>query len=67
MECPIPGTKTRKCAVCGATTKISLVKQDKPVPAKEARDVATSMARKPEQSDTTAVIKRRVAAPRGDA
>lgn len=63
----IPGTKTRKCAACGATTKIPLVKQEKPVPVKEARDVATSMAKKPEQSGTTAVIKRRVIEPRNDA
>jgi len=63
----IPGMKTRKCAACGASNKIPMFKQEKPVPIKAARDVATSMAKKPEQSDTTAVIKRRVAAPRGDA
>jgi len=63
----IPGTKTRKCAACGASTKIPLVKQEKPVPAKEARDVATRMAKKPEESNKPAVIKRRVAEPRGAA
>ncbi|HME53106.1 MAG TPA: DUF1922 domain-containing protein [Candidatus Lokiarchaeia archaeon] len=63
----IPGMKTRKCAACGASTKIPLIKQERPVPIKEARDVATNMAKKPEQMGTTAVIKRRVAEPRGDA
>ena len=51
----------------GASNKILLFKQKKLVPIKEARDVATSIAKKPEQSGTTAVIKRRVAAPRDDA
>ena len=63
----IPGTKTRKCAACGASTKIPLAKQETPVPIKEACEVAMSMAKKPEESNTTAVIKRRVAEPRGDA
>jgi len=62
----IAGTKTRRCAACGATTKIPLATQDKPVPIKAAREVATSMAKKPEQSGTTAVIKRRVIKERED-
>jgi len=62
----IPGMKTRKCAVCGAVNKIPLFKQEKPVPIKEARAVATSMAKKPEQSNKTVVIKRRVIEPRDD-
>lgn len=63
----IPGMKTRKCAVCGAVNKIPLFKQEKPVPIKVAREVVTSLAKKPEESNKTAVIKRRVAEPRGDA
>ena len=62
----IPGTKTRKCAVCGAANKIPLFKQEKPVSIKAAHEVATSMAKKPEESNKTAVIKCRVAEPRGD-
>ncbi|HME51038.1 MAG TPA: hypothetical protein VKM55_02360 [Candidatus Lokiarchaeia archaeon] len=50
----ISGTKTRICVACGATTKIPLFKQEKPVPIKEAREMATSMAKKPEEPNKTA-------------
>ncbi|HME51786.1 MAG TPA: hypothetical protein VKM55_06185 [Candidatus Lokiarchaeia archaeon] len=62
----ITGTKARKCAACGTTTRIPLNNQIKAVPIKDAIAVAAGMAKKTESSGEPAVIKCRSRIPKDD-
>jgi len=60
----LPAMKTRKCAACGATTRVLAFQREQAVPAAETAEKVASKARRPQlDPGKTAVVKRRAARP----
>jgi LSD1 subclass zinc finger protein len=58
----LPTMKSRKCAACGATTKVLAFQREKAVPIRESAEAATGKAKKMQfDPGKTTVVKRRAA------
>jgi len=60
----LPTMKTRKCAACGAKTKVLAFQREKAVPIADAAEKVATKAKKPQlDPGKTTVVKRRAARP----
>ncbi|MEX2719656.1 MAG: DUF1922 domain-containing protein [Candidatus Sigynarchaeota archaeon] len=58
----LPAMKSRKCAACGATTKILAFQRERVVPAADAAEKVAAKAKKPQlDPGKTVIVKRRAA------
>ena len=60
----LPAMKTRKCAACGATTRVLAFQREQAIPIADAAEKVAGKARRPRlDPGKTAVVKRRAARP----
>jgi hypothetical protein len=63
----LPTMKSRKCAACGATTRILAFQRERPVQLRDAAEEATSKAKRPQlDPGKTTIFKRRATRPATD-
>ena len=63
----LPTMKTRKCAACGATTRVLAFQREQAVPIADAAEKVASKAKRPQlDPGKTTVVKRRAARPMTD-
>ncbi len=63
----LPTMKSRKCAACGATTKILALQRERPVSLRDAAEEAAGKAKRPQlDPGKTTVVKRRATRPATD-
>ncbi len=60
----LPTMKSRKCAACGATTKVLAFQREQAIPVADVAEKVAAKARKPQfDPGKTVVVKRRAARP----